>query len=69
MNNVKYTIQTEFKTPWFGKPYIQYQLVKHWSQFVMDWPDNYGDDRNYQKVIFKSENKALVNKFMDKLNK
>lgn len=68
MTNIKYTIQTELKTPWIGKPYIQYQLVKHWSTFVMDWPDHWGDDKNFQKVIFKSEDEALVNKFLEKLN-
>jgi len=68
MSSVKYTIQKELKTPWIGKPYIQYQLVKHWSEFVMDWPDNWGDDRNFQRIIFKSEDEALVNKFLEKLN-
>lgn len=63
-----YTVQTELKTPWIGKPYIEYQLVKHWTQFEMDWPSHYGDDKNYQKVIFKSEDESLVTKFMEKLN-
>lgn len=67
MTSTYYTVKTELKTPWIGKPYIQYQLVKHWSQFEMDWPGNYGDDRDYQKVIFKSDDESLVNKFLEKL--
>ena len=67
MNNTKYSIQKELKTPWVGKPYIQYQLVKHWTQFVMDWPDHWGDDRNFQRVIFKSDDEKLVEKFFTQL--
>ena len=63
-----YTVKTELKTPWIGKPYIEYQLVKHWVDFEMYWPSNWGEDRNHQKVIFKSKEQDIVSKFMEKLN-
>ena len=64
-----YTVQQELKTPWIGKPYIQYKIVKHWSEFVMEWLSHHGDDKNFNKVIFKSVDEALVKSFVEKLNK
>jgi len=60
MKKVTYKIETELKNPWWSVAYVEYQLVKMWSEFVMDWPDHHGDDRNFQKVIFKSVNKTDV---------
>lgn len=63
-----YRIHKELKTPWIGKPYIEFQIIKEWEEFVMDWPDNFGDDKQFNRVIFKSVDRELVEKFIAELN-
>ena len=58
----RYEINAELKKDFLMRPYIEYQLIKLWEIFGLSL--TYEDQ---SKVIFKSKDKSLVEKFMKEL--
>lgn len=67
MENISYIIGKEFKNPIFGKPYIEYRLIREYDYFDYDPLSCWGETVRLGKVIFKSKDKVAVESFLKEL--
>lgn len=65
--NISYKIGKEFKSPLFGKPYIQYQLIQEFDYFDYNINTCWGETVRRSRVIFKSKDFYQVSKFLGEL--
>lgn len=67
MTDITYRIDKKLKTPWFGKPHIEYQLVKEYDYFDYDSISCWGKWIRADMIILKSKDFTLINKFLKEL--
>lgn len=63
---IKYSMHKELVTPWVGKPYMAYWLIKHFEIYkpIFDGGGSYWTTN----TIFKSKDKEMVERFLNELN-